>query len=70
MRFHLSRTQAKAVATKKARAEARWRIVRDCSLAGGSKEEACRRAGLKPSGLNALLTRKVGSQHWPVEVDA
>lgn len=62
----LTRSKAKAIAVKKAKAAARFRIARDCSDEGLSKEEAAARAGLTVGGLETLLYRETGSTGWPI----
>lgn len=57
-------------ATIKARALARWRIVRDVSDAGGSMDDAARAVGLTVGGVRNMLRRHTGSGEWPVPPDA
>jgi hypothetical protein len=49
-----------------ARAKAKFRLVRDASDQGKTKEEAAALVGMTVSGVNHLLRRNVGHQHWPI----
>lgn len=59
--------QRKGHAAMTARANLRWQKARDISDAGGSKADAVAATGLSMDGLNTMLRRHTGNQHWPIQ---
>lgn len=63
----LSRNQAKAVATIRARTSRRFHQLRDLSSEGVSAEDAAKAVGMKVGSMRDLLYRETGSTTWPIK---
>jgi len=56
------------VAVRVAKADARFRRVRDASDSGESIEDAASLVGMTVAGVKAMIRRKTGSTSWPIKI--
>lgn len=64
--MNLTRGQAKSHAIRAVRFAARVRVIRNASRDGLGIEVAAQLAGMKITGVRALLYREFGSTNWPI----
>jgi hypothetical protein len=63
-----SRNAGLSAASKRAKAQSRFNIIRHASTDGKTKEQAANEARLTLAGLNTLLYRELGSTKWPLDL--